>query len=137
MFFDKKIITGIKFHHFGLAVKYPEKVRTYLQFIGYNSLKPEVNKFNVYIQFHEHVLMPRIELVYKCKDSTPIDNILKTNDTQIYRTCFQCIDTLKIISQLKNEGFKLICVSKRTGDFPFSFYYIKGIGLIEFYENPF
>jgi hypothetical protein len=127
-------LLNLEFHHLGLAVKHPDQARKYLQMLGYMSKKTEVNLFNVYIQFHEHEVMPRIELVYKYKDSTPIDNILKSNDLQIYHTCYKCKDVKKTIQQLKDGGFQTFRISKSSKDFPFSFYYIKGIGLIEFFE---
>ena len=125
----------LEFHHFGLAVKYPDQMRTYLQLLGYKSQKAIINKFNVYIQFHDHESMPRIELIYKYKDSTPIDNILKSNDSLIYHTCYRCNNINRVLQILKENGFKIFCVSKPTEDFPFSFYYIKEIGLIELFED--
>lgn len=103
-------IVNVEFHHFGLATKYPEKSRKFLQMLGYKSQEPFVNLFNVFIQFHEHENMPRIELVYQYKDSSPIDNILKTNDSLIYHTCYKCENVDVVIKQLKKEGFKVLCM---------------------------
>ena len=77
--------------------------------------------------------MPRIELVYQNKDSSPIDNILKSNDSLIYHTCCKCKDIKLVVKQIKAEGFKIFPVSKSTPEF--SFYYIQDIGLIELFEN--
>ncbi len=133
-FLDNKI--DIKFHHLGLAVKKPEIVRKFLVSLGYKPQKELINKiFNVYIQFHEHEFMPKIELIYKYKDSTPIDKILQYDDAQIYHICYKCTDIKKVILGLKNIGLKAVCISRGTKDFPFSFYYIKGIGLIELLED--
>ena len=132
---DFEKIIDVEFHHFGLATKYPEKYRKYLQMLGYKAQKAYLNLFNVFIQFHEHESMPRIELVYQNKDSSPIDNILKSNDSLIYHTCYKCKDVKLVVKQIKAEGFKIFPVSKSTPDFPFSFYYIQDIGLIELFEE--
>lgn len=128
-------IVDVEFHHFGLATKYPEKSRKYLQMLGYKAQEPHLNIFNVFIQFHEHINMPRIELVYQNQDSSPIDNILKSNDSLIYHTCYKCKDANLVIKQIKEQGFKIVRVSKSTDDFPFSFHFIQGIGLIELFED--
>ena len=103
----------MEFHHLGLAAKYPDQMHTYLQLLGYKSQKAIINKFNVYIQFHDHELMPRIELIYKYKDSTPIDNILKSNDSLIYHTCYRCNNINRVLQILKENGFKILDEGKK------------------------
>ena len=134
------MIDLISFHHFGLAVKSFENALIFYKTLNYKCSKPIIDE----LQKVELILCrssnsPDVELIKPLNDNSPISNILKNNNEMIYHTCYE-VKTAKInISEIFPNN-RAICVSKPKPAILFdgrlvSFYYLKGVGLIEILQK--
>jgi methylmalonyl-CoA/ethylmalonyl-CoA epimerase len=127
----------LDFHHLGLAIHSPEMARPYLKGLGYTlgeEMYDPIQKVN--LQMAEHVIQPRIELVWPGIECGPLDSIIKGQQGIIYHTCYVAKNVEHSLRLMKNQGLRVITVSLPKPAILFSgrlvsFYMIRGFGLIE------
>jgi hypothetical protein len=130
-------LSGIAFHHFGLAVAAPEEAFLYLASLGYtegNSVFDPLQKVNLAMRHHS--FMPDVEVIWPGEGPSPIDNLVKRTGSMIYHLCYSCPDPAAALSALERAGLETIVVSPPTpailfGGREVSFHHISGFGLIE------
>jgi hypothetical protein len=130
-------LSGMAFHHFGLAVSAPEEAFRYLASLGYsegNSVFDPLQKVN--LAMRHHALMPDVEVIWPGDGPSPIDNLVKRTGSIIYHLCYACPDPAAALSALEAAGFETVLVSPPTpailfGGRDVSFHHISGFGLIE------
>ena len=128
---------NLKFHHLGLATAKPELTIKYLSAMQY-SIGPEVTDplQNVHLRMCYHSISPAIEIIYATETDGPLQNILKTQQTAIYHTCYECVDIATAVAEIKTAGFRVLEISAPKpavlfGNRPVAFYMVNGFGLIE------
>ena len=128
---------GLEFHHFGLAVKSPEAAFRYLSDLGYragsNCYDP-LQKVNLAMRHHDR--MPDVEVIWPGQEASPIDRILKNNDSMIYHLCYTSKNVDASLSALELAGLEVLPLSMAQPALLFdglevSFYSITGVGIIE------
>ena len=82
---------------------------------------------------------PSVELVRSLNKNSPLENYLKKNNEIIYHVCYEVDGSIDLDTYLFSK-MKYICVSEPKPAILFdnrnvSFYYVKGIGLIEILEK--
>jgi methylmalonyl-CoA/ethylmalonyl-CoA epimerase len=129
----------MKFHHFGLAVKEFTYALKFFKKMGYECSEP------IFDQLQEVELImcksdkePCVELIKPVSIKSPINNYINKNNEIVYHFCYE-IDDYKSIEEFFSE-YNYKCISKPKPAILFnnglvSFYYIKGLGLIEFLLN--
>jgi hypothetical protein len=130
-------LSGMAFHHFGLAVSAPEEAFLYLASLGYsegNSVFDPLQRVN--LAMRHHALMPDVEVIWPGDGPSPIDNLVKRTGSMIYHLCYTCPDPAAALSALEAAGLETVLVSPPTPAILFggrhvSFHHISGFGLIE------
>ncbi|MFT5755361.1 MAG: methylmalonyl-CoA/ethylmalonyl-CoA epimerase [Alteromonadaceae bacterium] len=128
---------GLRFHHFGLAVKNKKSAINFLTAMGYvigeevYDKEQEVNL--ILCQCNEQ---PDVEVIYKSDKEGPINSILKNNEALIYHLCYITDNIADSVNKFRLKGLRVISVSEPKPAILFNdqyvaFYYIKGFGLIE------
>ncbi len=135
-------LKGLKFHHFGLALRDEGDAVTFLEALGYKSgekiYDPEQDV---------HVMMlyakdkPAIEIVLPGRgDNCPLEPILKKHSEMFYHSCYETDDPDMVLNSMEKLGLRVICISERKPAVLFggrcvSFYKIFGYGIIELLER--
>jgi methylmalonyl-CoA/ethylmalonyl-CoA epimerase len=128
---------GLKFHHFGLAVKNKKSAISFLTAMGYaigEEIYDKEQEVNLILcQCDEQ---PDVEVIYKSNNEGPINSILKNNETLIYHLCYMTDNINNTINNFRLKGLRAIPVSEPKPAILFNnqyvaFYFIKGFGLIE------
>jgi hypothetical protein len=130
-------LSGIAFHHFGLAVAAPQEAFLYLASLGYtegNSVFDPLQRVN--LAMRHHAFMPDVEVIWPGDGPSPIDNLVKRTGSMIYHLCYTCPDPAAALSALETAGLETVLVSPPTpailfGGRDVSFHQISGFGLIE------
>jgi Glyoxalase/Bleomycin resistance protein/Dioxygenase superfamily len=130
-------LSGMAFHHFGLAVSAPEAAFLYLASLGYtegNSVFDPLQRVN--LAMRHHASMPDVEVIWPGDDPSPIDNLVKRTGSMIYHLCYTSPDPAAALSALEAAGLETAVVSPPTpailfGGREVSFHEISGFGLIE------
>jgi hypothetical protein len=130
-------LSGLAFHHFGLAVAAPEEAFRYLSLLGYtegNSAFDPLQKVN--LAMRHHTLMPDVEVIWPGEGPSPIDNLIKRTGTMIYHLCYASPDPAAALGALETAGLETVLVSPPTpailfGGREVSFHHVSGFGLIE------
>jgi Glyoxalase/Bleomycin resistance protein/Dioxygenase superfamily len=128
---------GLKFHHFGLALRDLEPAATFLAGIGY-----EVGSFvldegqMVRVAMCHGKGLPPVEIVLSYGAEGPLSGILKRHDALFYHSCFTTEDAEASLAKMMNDGLEVIPVSPPKPAPLFdgrsvSFHYVSGFGLIE------
>jgi glyoxalase/bleomycin resistance protein/dioxygenase superfamily protein len=128
---------GLDFHHFGLAVKSPEPAFRYLGDLGYRaggSCYDPLQK--VHLAMRHHARMPDVEVIWPGAEPSPIDSILKHNDTLIYHLCYTSDNVEQSLAALEQAGMEVLPLgfpkpAVLFGGIEVSFYRIIGVGVIE------
>jgi len=128
---------GLAFHHFGLAVRSPEQAGLFLQALGYQAGVPvydPLQKVNLAMFYHAE--MPGVEVIWPGAETSPIDRMLKRNDTMVYHLCYTCADPAAALSKMADAGFEVLPATEPRAAILFnglevSFYFVAGFGLIE------
>jgi hypothetical protein len=132
---------GLKFHHLGLAVKYPQKATAFLRDLGYEIGDEVYDELqNVNLMMCCSATMPDIEVIYPSTTAGPLDALLRDHSEIIYHLCYCTVDlrnTLKLI----RENHRVITISSPKPAILFqglevSFYKVQGFGVIEVIESP-
>ncbi len=130
----------MKFHHFGQAVNDFSKAVSFYESLNYECSKPAIDPLQkvelVLCKSNEH---PWVELIKPINESSPINNLLEKNNEIIYHLCYE-VENVDEALMKYFAGFKYKCVSKPKPALLFnnrlvSFYYFKGLGIIEFLES--
>lgn len=129
-----------RFHHYGIALVTFKHSLIFYKKIGYTIKKKfSDNRQNVDLILLTKNNFPTIELVKARKKISPLNSYLKNQDNQIYHVCYEILKkNFDIEYFLKKYDFIFIIKLRANPVFPksfASFYYIKGIGLIEFLHN--
>lgn len=132
---------GLRFHHFGLAARQPERARAFLHGLGYavgqTVFDPEQN---VNLIMGAHPVMPDVEIISPGPEAGPVDQILKEHSGIVYHLCFETDDLAATLDALAADGVGVLTVSRPRPAVLFderrvSFYLVRGFGLIEILEK--
>ena len=136
-----KNFLDLDFHHLGLATKDLTLSIKNLKLLGYKVESIKINKsYNVKNAVCISKKMPNIEIVSKIKETkSPIDNLLKKHENLIYHLCYISNNLKKTLSIFKKNKILFTRITKPRFS-PFkniysSFFYIKGIGLVEIMDK--
>jgi hypothetical protein len=133
---------GLQFHHFGLAVRKPDEALRYLNALGYvQGATCFDGHQRVNLAMCHHDSMPDVELIWPGREPSPIDQMLKRNETLIYHLCYTSKSVEKSIASIENAGFQILAVSLPVpaplfDGLEVSFHSIGGFGIIEIIEIP-
>lgn len=133
---------GLTFDHFGLAVREPTAARVYLRGLGYeerNKVFDPLQQVNVAMFCHG--TMPDVEVIWSGDGPSPIDRILKRNDSTVYHLCYASSDPQRSIAAMEAEGLQVMTVVDARPALLFggdlvSFHYVGRFGLIELIQRP-
>ena len=128
---------GLEFHHFGLAVRSPEPAFRYLGDLGYHAggtCYDPLQKVHLAMRHHER--MPDVEIIWPGAESSPIDSILKRNDSLIYHICYTSDEVERSLAALEQADMEVVPLgfpkpAVLFGGLEVSFYRITGVGVIE------
>jgi hypothetical protein len=128
---------GLEFHHFGLAVRSPEAAFRYLEDLGYSAgsaCYDPLQKVNLAMRHHDR--MPDVEVIWPGTEASPIDRMLKRNDSMIYHLCYTSADVERSVAALEEAGLEVLPLGLAQpallfDDMEVSFYSITGVGIIE------
>ena len=132
---------GLRFHHFGLAVRSTAGAEQVLRGLGYKVGEQLHDPLqNVMLNWCEHAHMPAVELVSPTDSPGPLDNFLAAQAEMIYHLCFAADNIAAAVAAISADGIRVLPVvppkaavlfgGKRVG-----FYLLKGFGLIEIIEE--
>ena len=131
---------GLKFHHFGMAVRSTDATTKVLQGLGYRCGEEIYDPLQeVNLIWCEHDSMPAVELVSPTESPGPVDKILEHSSESVYHMCFAAQSIADSIAAMKHDGVRVIPIVAAKpavlfGHRPVSFYQLKGLGLIEIVE---
>jgi Glyoxalase/Bleomycin resistance protein/Dioxygenase superfamily len=128
---------GLEFHHFGLAVRSPEAAFRYLEDLGYragSTCYDPLQKVNLAMRHHER--MPDVEVIWPGAEPSPIDTMLKQNDSLIYHLCYSSEDVERSLASMERADMEIMPLGFPQPAVLFqgrevSFYRITGVGVIE------
>src|SRR5260370_33329349 len=102
-------LSGMAFHHFGLAVSAPEEAFLYLASLGYsegNSVFDPLQRVN--LAMRHHALMPDVEVIWPGDGPSPIDNLVKRTGSMIYHLYYTCPHPAAVLSRLEAVGLETV-----------------------------
>lgn len=128
---------GLEFHHFGLAVRSPEAAFRFLSDLGYcvgRGCYDPLQKVNLAMCHHAH--MPDVEVIWPGREASPIDRMLKKNDSMFYHLCYTSTDLKTSLAALELAGLEVLSLGTAQAALLFdgievSFYHITGVGIVE------
>ncbi len=127
----------LAFHHFGLAVHEPEQAFSFLEALGYKNgeaLFDPLQRVNLAMSYHAQ--MPAVEVIWPSSEPSPIDSILKRQDSMIYHLCYTSNNPDASLMKIQEAGFMVLPMTERRPAILFdgrevSFHMVAGFGLIE------
>lgn len=128
---------GLRFHHIGMAVRSTEKVSQFLRALGYQLGEPVYDPLQkVNLAMCRHVSMPEIEMVWPGSGQSPVDNLLKRQDSAMYHFCYVAAEPEASLAAMEAAGMEVLAVAPPHpavlfGGSEVSFYSVSGVGLIE------
>ena len=131
---------GLEFHHFGLAVRKPQKAIRFLTDLNYQIGSETYDDLqNVHLRMGEHASMPDVELIYPADSSGPLDEWLTDHAQIIYHLCYVSENVEQTVAKLRQKH-RIITISPPKPAILFnfqkvSFYQIHGFGLVEILEH--
>lgn len=129
--------SGLRFHHFGLAVKRPNQAFLYLEGLGYRQGAKCWDPLQcVNLAMMHHDAMPDVEVIWPGDGPSPVDNMVKGGKTMIYHQCYTADDPAASVAALRELGLDIIEISPPKPAVLFdglevSFYSIAKVGVIE------
>jgi methylmalonyl-CoA/ethylmalonyl-CoA epimerase len=126
-----------RIHHVGLAVRDFGGSVNFFRTIGYRCCPPVVDPIQgVELVMCESDWSTHVELVKPLTASSPVTRMLKESESQLYHICFLVQDLPTTLDFLKRQH-RVIRVRPPEPAVLFegrlvSFYFVKGIGLVEF-----
>ncbi len=135
-------LSGLQFHHFGLAVRDPAEAFRYLLTLGYtegNAVFDPLQQVN--LAMRHHPAMPDVEVIWPGDGPSPVDRMIKGSGTMIYHLCYECPDSSAIMAALEAAEIETVLVSPPRPAILFagrevSFHMVSGFGLIELLQSP-
>jgi hypothetical protein len=130
----------LQFHHFGLAVRQPQRAIIFLTDLSYQIGQVTYDNLqNVNLVMCKHLSMPDVELIYPANSPGPLDTWLRDHTQIIYHICYTCEDLDWTLAQLR-ERHRILTISPPKPAILFdsqkvSFYQIQGFGIVEILEN--
>jgi len=127
----------LRFHHFGLAVRRPEKAFAFLATLGYRAGAQVYDPLqSVNLAMRHHPAMPDVEVIWPGEAPSPIDALVKGGKSLIYHLCFATEDAARALADLQGAGHQVIEIAPPKpailfGDLPVSFHNVLGFGVIE------
>jgi len=127
----------LRFHHFGLAVRRPEKAFAFLATLGYRAGAQVYDPLqSVNLAMRHHPAMPDVEVIWPGEAPSPIDTLVKGGKSLIYHLCFATEDAARALADLQGAGHQVIEIAPPKpailfGDLPVSFHNVLGFGVIE------
>ncbi|MEZ0262658.1 MAG: VOC family protein [Alphaproteobacteria bacterium] len=135
-------LTGLKFHHLGLAVRNDKEALTMLDALGYT---PHERVFdphqNVYVRLCTAEGQPAIEIVQPGEtDKSPIDPLISKYNELIYHTCYETPDLATTLQEIEGSGLRYMTIAERKpaalfGGRHVSFHKVFGWGILELLER--
>ena len=134
-------MTGLAFHHHGLAVRADGEAIAFLEHLGYRiGALVEDPRQNVRLRLCRHAAMPSVEIVMPGRGPGPLAALLKRHDQLLYHTCYETDDRGSALAGFEERGMRVIEVLPPTpaalfGGRMVSFHTIMGFGLIELLDR--
>lgn len=135
------VLTGFRFHHFGLAAMYPEKVAAFAVTLGYVCGPRVFDPLqDTHLHWCEHATAPALEIVSPASPDGPLKRILFEQPSSFYHLCYAIMtDTTTALAQLRANGTRVITVVAPVpavlfGGRKVSFHTVHGFGLLELLE---
>lgn len=132
----------LTFHHFGLAVQSPKQAFSFLQALGYEKGESLFDPLQgVNLAMAHHTDMPDVEVIWPGDKPSPIDAMLKRQDSMIYHLCYTSNNPELSLTKIQEAGFAVLPVSEPQAAILFggrevSFHMVLGFGLIEIIYPP-
>jgi len=136
---ERMIETLVAFHHIGLAVRDFAAAREFYALQGYHCDVPVTDPLqDVELLFCTKTGSPSVELVKPLHERSPVANHLKQQSECFYHVCFE-VSELQAALKTVYGVRRYLCVSPPKpavlfGGRHVSFYYSRGIGLVEFLD---
>lgn len=127
----------LSFHHFGLAVRRPDKAFAFLQTLGYRAGAEVYDPLqSVNLAMRHHPTMPDVEVIWPGDAPSPIDALIKGGKSLVYHLCFATEDASRALADLGDAGHQVIEIAAPKpailfGGLPVSFHNVLGFGVIE------
>ncbi|HYD19239.1 MAG TPA: VOC family protein [Patescibacteria group bacterium] len=135
-------LTGLTFHHLGLAVKDDAAALTMLEALGYTPQERIYDPAqNVHLRLCLSATQPTVEIVQPGPEGkSPVDGIIAKYNELIYHNCYETPDLAATLAQLGELGLRALPLGERKPAILFggrhvSFYRIMGFGIIELLER--
>lgn len=136
------MLTGLTFHHIGLAVKTGEEAVKMLAALGYTAgAESREDELKIYARFCTAPGQPTVEIVRPIEGVPgPVDNIVSKYNELIYHTCYETPDLAATLAEIEAAGFRCMPLGERKksnilGGRHVSFYKIFGWGILELLER--
>lgn len=130
-------LSGLKFHHFGLAVRSDRTAVEFLTALGY-VCGPTVydSEQNVRLRMCDKPDDPSIEIITAGEGDGPLTHIFKRYDQLFYHSCYEVDDRAAALAAIESAGMRSVEASPPRPAVLFggrlvSFHTILGYGLIE------
>jgi catechol 2,3-dioxygenase-like lactoylglutathione lyase family enzyme len=127
----------LRFHHFGLAVRRPQKAFAFLDALGYREGKQIYDPLqSVNLAMRYHSVMPDVEVIWPSEEPSPIHNLIKGDRALVYHLCFATEDASRALADMQAAGHQIVEIAPPTpailfGNIPVSFHNVLGFGVIE------
>lgn len=135
-------LSGLTFHHIGLAVRNDKEALVMLGALGYT---PQDRVYdpnqNVYARLCTAPGQPTVEIVEPGdNDKSPIDQLINKYNELIYHTCYETPDLAATLREIEELGLRYITIAERKPAILFggrhvSFYKVFGWGILELLER--
>lgn len=131
------MIPLLTFHHFGLAVRRPQKAFAFLESLGY---RPGAQTYDplqsVNLAMWHHASMPAVEVIWPGDAPSPVDSLIKGDKSLVYHLCFATDDARRALDELAAAGHQVIEIAPPKPALLFdgmavSFHNVLGFGVIE------
>ncbi len=128
---------GLEFHHFGLAVRDPALSFTYLAALGYRegaTCFDDYQRVNLAMRHHDS--MPDVEVIWPGDGPSPLDKMLKKDDSNIYHLCYTSQSVTQSLAAIEAAGLNVMPIRDPApaplfSGLEVSFYAVSGFGIIE------
>lgn len=131
------MVTGLRFHHIGYAVKSLQKAKKCFEQLGYSIGEDLiVDTQDARVSYARKDGSPLIELLEPMSVNSPVQKILDVRGG-VYHICYAVEDIYEAIKQMQKERFILLAepvVGHGLDDALTSFMYNRDIGLIQLAE---
>jgi acyl carrier protein len=134
---SSNMLSRLRFHHHGLALKHEHAALSFLRMLGYDSGTIVYDPLqNVQARMCTHVTAPAVELVLPGKDDGPLTRLLTKHEHMLYHTCYEVADRDETVKSIEETGLRVIEVARPLPAILFhgrkvSFHNVLGFGLIE------